>query len=387
MSFMPYVAPEQLMKDRSEYAHKGIARGRSVIGLDYADGLLFLAENPSTTLHKISEVYDQIAFAGRRQVQRVRGAADRRHPSGRPARLPVRSRGREGARSRERVLAGALDDLHPADEAVRDRDPGRRGRRRGDAAPAIYHILFDGSVSDEQGYVAMGGHAEELTRRSARPLPAGLGPPDRRPHGGADAWRRPPRRATCRRADRGGRARSHAAAAAQVPPARRPTRSAAALAEPGSPRSSRPRHTLVRYGPPDLRHRERVRGDLHVPGAAASVARRGRPVPVPARRALGAVVERLPGERRAPVSRRRLAPRVRDTRVRSDPRAGGPRQGGGADPRAPAGGGGGAAARGGHRRRGLPVQEQHRLRGQLLRVPRELPGCPARASSRGWPTC
>ena len=64
MSFMPYVAPEQMMKDRSEYAHKGIARGRSVIGLEYADGLLFLAENPSATLHKISEVYDQIAFAG-----------------------------------------------------------------------------------------------------------------------------------------------------------------------------------------------------------------------------------------------------------------------------------------------------------------------------------
>ena len=64
MSFMPYVAPEQMMKDRSEYAHKGIARGRSVIGVEYADGLLFIAENPSATLHKISEIYDRIAFAG-----------------------------------------------------------------------------------------------------------------------------------------------------------------------------------------------------------------------------------------------------------------------------------------------------------------------------------
>src|SRR4026209_3060681 len=64
MSFMPYVSPDQLMKDRSEYAHKGIARGRSVIGLEYADGLLFIAENPSATLHKISEIYDRIAFAG-----------------------------------------------------------------------------------------------------------------------------------------------------------------------------------------------------------------------------------------------------------------------------------------------------------------------------------
>ena len=60
---MPYVPPEQQMKDRSEFAHKGIARGRSVIGLEYADGLLFIAENPSSTLHKISEIYDRIAFA------------------------------------------------------------------------------------------------------------------------------------------------------------------------------------------------------------------------------------------------------------------------------------------------------------------------------------
>src|SRR5919108_93877 len=64
MSFLPYVSPDQGMKDKSEYAHKGIARGRSVIGLEYADGLLFIAENPSATLHKISEIYDHIAFAG-----------------------------------------------------------------------------------------------------------------------------------------------------------------------------------------------------------------------------------------------------------------------------------------------------------------------------------
>src|ERR1700675_3793379 len=64
MSFMPYVSPDQMMKDRSEYAHKGIARGRSVIGMEYADGLVFVAENPSSTLHKISEIYDRIAFAG-----------------------------------------------------------------------------------------------------------------------------------------------------------------------------------------------------------------------------------------------------------------------------------------------------------------------------------
>ncbi|MFN2544805.1 MAG: proteasome subunit alpha, partial [Actinomycetota bacterium] len=63
MAFQPYVPPEQLMKDRSDYALKGIARGKSVVAMEYADGLLFLAENPSATLHKISEIYDRIAFA------------------------------------------------------------------------------------------------------------------------------------------------------------------------------------------------------------------------------------------------------------------------------------------------------------------------------------
>src|SRR5437588_12709791 len=64
MALAPYVPPEQLIKDRAEYARKGVARGRSVVAMEYADGLLFLAENPSATLHKVSEIYDRIAFAG-----------------------------------------------------------------------------------------------------------------------------------------------------------------------------------------------------------------------------------------------------------------------------------------------------------------------------------
>src|SRR5919202_129339 len=63
MSMPFYVSPEQLMKDRSDYARKGIARGRSVLVLTYADGILFIGENPSRALHKVSEIYDRIAFA------------------------------------------------------------------------------------------------------------------------------------------------------------------------------------------------------------------------------------------------------------------------------------------------------------------------------------
>ena len=64
MGYTPYVPPEQFIKDRSDYARKGISRGKSVVALEYADGILLLAENPSATLHKISEIYDRIAFAG-----------------------------------------------------------------------------------------------------------------------------------------------------------------------------------------------------------------------------------------------------------------------------------------------------------------------------------
>jgi len=59
-----YVPPEQLMKDRAEYARKGIARGKSIVAVEYDNGILILGENPSRTLHKISEIYDRIAFAG-----------------------------------------------------------------------------------------------------------------------------------------------------------------------------------------------------------------------------------------------------------------------------------------------------------------------------------
>ena len=59
-----YVSPEQVMKDRADYARKGIARGRSLVALECADGVLIVAENPSRTLFKISELYDRIAFAG-----------------------------------------------------------------------------------------------------------------------------------------------------------------------------------------------------------------------------------------------------------------------------------------------------------------------------------
>ena len=64
MSMPFYVSPEQMMEDRADYARKGIARGKALIALSFKQGILIVAENPSNTLHKVSEIYDRIAFAG-----------------------------------------------------------------------------------------------------------------------------------------------------------------------------------------------------------------------------------------------------------------------------------------------------------------------------------
>jgi proteasome alpha subunit len=162
MSFMPYVSPDQLMKDRSEYAHKGIARGRSVIGLEYADGLLFIAENPSATLHKISEIYDRIAFAG---VGKYSEFEDLRISGIRLADLRGYSYGREDVKARD--LANAYSQalstiftqqMKPYEVEI------LVGEVNGEIeGTSIYHVLFDGSVNDEHGFVAIGGHADDLT--------------------------------------------------------------------------------------------------------------------------------------------------------------------------------------------------------------------------------
>jgi proteasome alpha subunit len=162
MAFMPYVSPDQLMKDRSEYAHKGIARGRSVIGLEYADGLLFIAENPSSTLHKISEIYDRIAFAG---VGKYSEFEDLRIAGIRLADLRGYSYGRDDVKARD--LANAYSQslstiftqqMKPYEVEILVGEVDGES----DSGTALYHVLFDGSVTDEHGYVAIGGHSEDL---------------------------------------------------------------------------------------------------------------------------------------------------------------------------------------------------------------------------------
>jgi proteasome alpha subunit len=152
------------MKDRSDYARKGIARGRSVICSEYADGIVFVAENPSATLHKLSEIYDRIAFAGvgkysefeELRIGGVRMADQRGYFYGRE---DVTAKTLANAYSQ--ALSGIFtQSMKPYEVEILIAEAGEEPERN-----EIYHVLFDGSVNDEQGTVAIGGHAEDLNQR------------------------------------------------------------------------------------------------------------------------------------------------------------------------------------------------------------------------------
>jgi proteasome alpha subunit len=177
MSWQPYVPPEQRIKDLSEFARKGIARGRSVVALEYVQGLLFLAENPSATLHKISEIYDRIAFAG---VGKYSEFEDLRISGVRLADLRGYSYGREDvtAKSLANAYSQALstifsNQLKPYEVEIL---VGEVGDTPGENQ--LFHILFDGSVTDEHGYVAIGGRSEDLTEYLKDHYAEGLGLPE-----------------------------------------------------------------------------------------------------------------------------------------------------------------------------------------------------------------
>ena len=156
-----YVSPEQFMKDKSDYARKGISRGKSVIALDFAGGMLFVAENPSSTLHKISEIYDRIAFAG---VGKFNEFETLRMHGVRQADVRGFSYSREDVSARALAngysqLLGQIftAELKPFEVEILVAQVGD-----GPGSSELFHILYDGSVADEQDFVAMGGQAEAL---------------------------------------------------------------------------------------------------------------------------------------------------------------------------------------------------------------------------------
>ena len=161
MAMPYYVSPEQLMRDKADYARKGIARGKSIIVFEYTDGILFIAENPSVTLHKISEIYDKIAFAGVgkfNEFEQLRVGGIRL--------VDVKGY----SYSREDVTAKALANAYSQTlgniftSEVKPYECEILVAAVGDSTETneLFHILYDGSVTDRQGYLAMGGQSEAL---------------------------------------------------------------------------------------------------------------------------------------------------------------------------------------------------------------------------------
>ena len=171
MAMMPYVSPEQAMKDRADYARKGISRGRSVIAVEYDNGVLFVAENPSATLHKVSEIYDRIAFAAVGKYNefeqlRVAGIRLADVKGYQYAREDVT--GRTLANAYANALGSAFtESTKPFEVELIVAEVTAEGVE-------LYHILYDGSIWDEDGFVAIGGSAEALNTKVGEGYTAGL---------------------------------------------------------------------------------------------------------------------------------------------------------------------------------------------------------------------
>ena len=159
-----YVAPEQVMKDRADYARKGIARGRALVAVRYDDGIALVAENPSSTLRKISELYDRIAFAG---VGRYNEFDQLRVAGVRAADLKGYQYSRDDvdARSLANNYAQILGqifthEMKPMEVEILVAEVSRDG-----TDDQLFHILYDGTVVDERRYTVLGGDAEAIGGR------------------------------------------------------------------------------------------------------------------------------------------------------------------------------------------------------------------------------
>jgi proteasome alpha subunit len=168
-----YVSPEQLMKDRADYARKGIARGRPVVVVTGVDGICFVSENPSNALHKISEIYDRIAFAAVGKYNefenlRVAGVryADLRGYS--YDRTDVTARGLANAYAQ---TLGAVFTQESKPYEVEIVVAEVASAQDGDQ---MYRLTYDGSVADEQGFVAMGAAADQISEHLRRDWRPGL---------------------------------------------------------------------------------------------------------------------------------------------------------------------------------------------------------------------
>ena len=168
-----YVAPEQVMKDRADYARKGIARGRALVAIRYVEGIAIVAENPSETLRKVSEIYDRIAFAG---VGRYNEFDQLRVAGIRAADLKGYQYSRDdvAARTLANQFAQILGtvfthEMKPMEVEILVAEVGLEPE--GDQ---MFHILYDGTVFDQRDVAVLGGDAEAISTRLRESFVDGL---------------------------------------------------------------------------------------------------------------------------------------------------------------------------------------------------------------------
>jgi len=161
-----YVAPEQMMKDRADYARKGIARGRALVACTSADGIVLCAENPSRMLRKVSEIYDRIAFAG---VGKYNEFDQLRIAGVRHADLKGFAFSREDVDARSlanqyaQILGNVFThEMKPMEVEILVAEVGRDP-----SGDQLFHILYDGTLVDESGWCVLGGEAEVIGERLA----------------------------------------------------------------------------------------------------------------------------------------------------------------------------------------------------------------------------
>ncbi|UXA16158.1 proteasome subunit alpha [Mycobacterium sp. SMC-4] len=163
MSFPYFISPEQAMRERSELARKGIARGRSVIALAYADGVLFVAENPSRSLQKVSELYDRVGFAavGRfNEFNNLRSGGIRFADTQGYAYSRRDVTGRQLANVYAQTLGTIFtEQAKPYEVELCVAEVAHFGETK---APELYRITYDGSIADEPHFVVMGGTTEPI---------------------------------------------------------------------------------------------------------------------------------------------------------------------------------------------------------------------------------
>jgi proteasome alpha subunit len=161
-----YVSPEQLMKDRADFARKGIARGRSVVVISCRDGIALVAENPSPSLHKIGEIYDKIAFAA---VGKYNEFESLRQAGVRYADVRGYSYDREDvtARGLASVYAQSLGAVFTAEQKPFEVELAVAEVGNSPEEDHLYRLTFDGSIADENGFIVMGGQADKVSEAVA----------------------------------------------------------------------------------------------------------------------------------------------------------------------------------------------------------------------------